>query len=292
MASLVIKRPQHFTEDYNEYRILIDGHPVATIGRGENVRIEVGPGHHEVTASGGWAGSPSIGIEGDPEVTHHLIVAQNSKFYPTCIIATLLVGLPMMVLLLALPPLPPMRPDQWLEDALMYGRRDTSPALMLPFQLLCLLALLAPFVLLRKSALALVRAPSHDMTDQEITGFLKAQPLRPRLTVRRTMIIVAILAILFAAGIQLTRYQRQSYFGIRAEVHSELEDLVRADQLRRAEAAALLEKSGYIATAERQAEAKSAANADYHAAMRRKYEQALARGWFTVDTDPPRPVWP
>ena len=35
-----------------------------------------------------------------------------------------------------------------------------------------------------------------------------------------------------------------------------------------------------------------AARADYHAAMRRKYEEAVARRWFFVEPDPPEPPWP
>jgi hypothetical protein len=38
--------------------------------------------------------------------------------------------------------------------------------------------------------------------------------------------------------------------------------------------------------------AKTRARADYHAAMRRKHEQAASQGRFYVEADPPAPVWP
>jgi hypothetical protein len=38
--------------------------------------------------------------------------------------------------------------------------------------------------------------------------------------------------------------------------------------------------------------ARTAAKADYHAAMKRKYEQAASGGPFWVEPDPPGPPWP
>ena len=42
----------------------------------------------------------------------------------------------------------------------------------------------------------------------------------------------------------------------------------------------------------RQEAAKAAARADFHSALRRKYEQAAAERWFTVEPDPPQSAWP
>ena len=44
-----------------------------------------------------------------------------------------------------------------------------------------------------------------------------------------------------------------------------------------------------FAASDRQEAAKAAARADFHAALRRKYEQAAAERWFTVEPDPPEP---
>jgi hypothetical protein len=287
VANLIVKRRRHWTEGYDKYRIAIDGHHVASISPGETARIEVGPGHHEVAATGGWVSSRSVGIEGEPEATHQLIVAQNPKFNPTWIIATLLIVLPPMVLVLALPPL---SFSVWLNITLMHGRADTTSVLMLPLLVLVWLTVFAPFLVMRKSALALVQAPGPDLTDHEIADLLRAQPLR--FTVRGLMIILAIQAVVLAIGIQLTRNRRESNFREMANMHAELELPARAMQRRFADDAHNLEKQGIKATKYRQSEARSAARADYHAALRRKYEQALARGWFTVEDDPPPPAWP
>ena len=52
------------------------------------------------------------------------------------------------------------------------------------------------------------------------------------------------------------------------------------------------QKRGRDASSYRQAAARAKARADYHAAMKRKYEEAAARHWFSVEADPPQPPWP
>jgi hypothetical protein len=288
MTNLIVNRLRHWTEGTDDYRIVIDGDQVASIGAGESARIELGPGHYDVAATGGWVASKSIGIDGEPAATHHLIVAHNPKFYPTLITATLIVGLPLLVFAVSVPRLPSGR----LDITLMRGRHDAISVFMLPLLVLVSLALCAPFLLLRESALALVQAPGPDLTDREIADFLRAQPLRPRFTLGGMMILLAILATNLAVGVQLSRNRRQSNIRELANMHAKLELPARAMQRQLDDDAADLQKRGINAIRLRQAEARSAARADYHAVMRRKYEQALSQGWFKVENDPPPPAWP
>ena len=51
-------------------------------------------------------------------------------------------------------------------------------------------------------------------------------------------------------------------------------------------------KSGLDPTSLRQSAARATARADYHAAMKRKYEEAAARRRLSVEPDPPEPPWP
>jgi hypothetical protein len=119
-----------------------------------------------------------------------------------------------------------------------------------------------------------------------------AQPSRVRFTLRGTMIIVALVAVFFAGSRLLSRYEGQSYLRREVAIHADLEALVRQIQAAHARSATDLEKQGHDATSIRQSEAKAAARADHHAAMRRKYEQALSQGRFTVEDDPLPPPWP
>jgi hypothetical protein len=54
--------------------------------------------------------------------------------------------------------------------------------------------------------------------------------------------------------------------------------------------AADLEKAGLKGSGLRQSMVKEVGRADYHAAMKRKYGQAAARGAIFIEPDPPEPT--
>lgn len=86
------------------------------------------------------------------------------------------------------------------------------------------------------------------------------QTIRLRLTVRRMMAAVAILAILIAMGLQWWRLHQK------AEYHAW--GIVLSGNLKGPMGEEL---------------------AEYHARLRDKYESASARPWLPVDPDPPPP---
>lgn len=45
------------------YRIVLDGETVGSVGRGETVVVETGPGLHELHLAVDWARSPSLELE-------------------------------------------------------------------------------------------------------------------------------------------------------------------------------------------------------------------------------------
>jgi hypothetical protein len=287
MTSLVIKRPRDDIEGRDRYQIVIDDGRVVSIEPGETIWFALGTGHHEVTARAGWVGSQSIAVEAETDTAYELIVAQNRKFHLPWIIAAVLVGVALMGTILALP-----TGSQWASGVVENGWRGLIPPLALPLIILMILIGIGPLAFARKSALSLVQVSDCDLTVEEIADLLRAQPLRPRFSVRVTMVVVAILAVVLAVGVQQSKSQRQFHFRNRAKMHAEIERLVRTSQDESSQLAASLEKSGFDATAERQAAGKAAAKADYHAAMRQKYEHAASLGWFTVEPDPPAPRWP
>lgn len=106
------------------------------------------------------------------------------------------------------------------------------------------------------------------------------------------MIAVAILALLFAGGMAWTQQQRSHQFRMQASVHEDVEQIARDAERRFLRLAADSEKAGLNGNRKRQYVAKWRAQADYHATMKRKYEQAAARGAFFVEPDPPKATMP
>ncbi len=130
---------------------------------------------------------------------------------------------------------------------------------------------------------------------------------RVRLTVRRMMVVVAVVAVALAGGLT---YRRWAVYRERAAGHAHAEQLARfllgggiavirgADgrveevngpvAVRTSEAGGgltefmILPTPGYDAVA-------LGRRAAYHARLRRKYERASARPWLPVEPDPPGP---
>jgi hypothetical protein len=104
----------------------------------------------------------------------------------------------------------------------------------------------------------------------------------PRMTTRRWMIAVAIVAIGFGALILVHR--SRSYAAL-AALHADAENECRRI-VEAAEGFALDAPiwRGWVTNARR-----SRRLLPYHAALRRKYDLASRRPWFAVEPDPPQP---
>ena len=106
------------------------------------------------------------------------------------------------------------------------------------------------------------------------------------------MIAVAILAVVISTSASFTRYERSNYFRMRADTHASDEAMIREFERKYLSFAIDFEKAGIKNGPLHEMVAKTRAAADYHAAMRRKYEQAASQGRFYAEADPPEPIWP
>ena len=140
-----------------------------------------------------------------------------------------------------------------------HGAWQTAPW-FLPALLICIPLLILP-TFSRNHAFVVIEVPGPDPTVEQIAKLLRDRPLRVRITIRQLMIAVAISALSWIS-LEVFRSTRASQFKLVARVHADLEDIYR----------------GHDAT-----------KADYHAAMRRKYEQAAASRSFSVAPDPRAP---
>jgi hypothetical protein len=72
---IVVDRPQRGSRDMlRRYNIKLDGKRVGKISRGDQLAIEVAPGHHRVQARIDWAGSPLIDVNVIDDTDVHLTV--------------------------------------------------------------------------------------------------------------------------------------------------------------------------------------------------------------------------
>src|SRR5690242_12471812 len=112
---------------------------------------------------------------------------------------------------------------------------------------------------------------------------MEARSMRlPRMTTRRWMILVAIVAVVIAA--EQMRERRAAYLRL-WYMHVALE-LKMNDQIREA----VNTGSYYFGPIESKAMIdRFTAFAAYHSSLRRKYEYAAAYPWVKVPPDPPRP---
>jgi hypothetical protein len=102
----------------------------------------------------------------------------------------------------------------------------------------------------------------------------------PRMTTRRWIATVVISAALLGLFVEINRERKlASQYRLEARMHSLLESASNGTVFHGTGAAAGTYAHG-VANPELAA---------YHAAMRRKYENAAARPWITIEPDPPPP---
>jgi hypothetical protein len=75
MAKLILRRLHQWPDIRRFYEIYLDGTPVASIGSGKTVEIEVAPGLHELTATmGQFLSSQPVRLDIAPEGDHRVEV--------------------------------------------------------------------------------------------------------------------------------------------------------------------------------------------------------------------------
>ncbi|HKI20232.1 MAG TPA: hypothetical protein VKA15_20245 [Isosphaeraceae bacterium] len=303
MTKLIVTRLQHSAEGRREYRILIDGNQVGSIGPGQTVQFDLPPGHHELTARIGWCGSQRVGIEGGPDGAYHLTVGRDWRFQHLLRTIQLVIFLPLPVLTLFL-----SVDSQRLTFALGNGWFST---LIVPIAILPSVFGLARLAFWWDRTLCFQETRSQFLPDDQTPELPLKQPRCVRITIRGMMIAVAVVAVVLWAGIGWVQQGRRSHLRRQAELHASVEAIWRREeQAQNRQLADLLERRKQIAglvrdaasnalldldriaASARDSAAKHSARADYHDAMRRKYEHAIAERSFSVEPDPPPPRFP
>jgi hypothetical protein len=128
--------------------------------------------------------------------------------------------------------------------------------------------------------------PGLSLSELQLAEIRGPEPARMRITIRHLMSAVAVLAVLLGAAAELARSSRQAYYLGKARFHARFEDLFR--KLERDQHDRLGPNVIFL----HQLAASTNARAEYHAALRRKYEEAASRRWLSIEPDPPKPSWP
>jgi hypothetical protein len=271
MATLIVTRARESSEGllHRPFHILIDGLRVTSIGACGTVEIALTPGRHQVTVRSGFVGSQGVEVEAVPGGVYSFRVASNSAAWERAAFTFILLGtVPCVVLLVAETLIRDPFEKNW------FGLFTIPMVMFLP-----LLTQLVFTVVWRDHFFALEKVPTLDPGARRVV-LPKVQPQRVRITIRAMMIAVAVLALFLGAGLEWARYARQDYFRAKTSQHAHFESICR-----QAERDLTLMSGGREV-------GKSAARANFHAAMRRKYEAAAARDVFLVEPDPPAPPWP
>jgi hypothetical protein len=272
MAKLIVTRPRlgRRWDSSQNLDVLIDGEPAAPIGLGKTIAIELPPGPHQVRARINRVGSQPVALEPGPDETHRLAVGFNVGFHKLITRSKILGSLPFFAIIAW---------DLFDAHQLLTNLRQPGPVLsqsdwkrafMIPAGFLMVLIPLAFRFLWPDEFLVVCEVPTPELTDQQIAELLRSHPSRLRITIRQMMIAVALLTLALWGSLENYRFTRASSFRTMARFHAHIEAVFR----------------------EFERDSKAAAMADYHAAMKRKYEQAAARGVFSVEIDPPEPPWP
>ena len=267
MAKLIVTRPRlgWFSDMEQPFNVLIDGNPNTPIGPGETIVIDLPPGTHLVSAGSRIAGSQPILVEAAQGETHRLAVGRNVGLNRLLSWSSILGVLPFLGLIVwtlidAASPL--QRVKGGAVSFLANSHHDLLLALMVPAALLSFVSILAWLAFSRNHSFVLTEIPDPDLTVEQIATLLRERPFRVRITIRHLMIAVAIAAVCFWISLEVFRSSRVSRFRSAASMHAELEDIFRPD---------------------------NDAKAEYHATLKRKYEQAAASRSFSVDPDPTAP---
>ncbi len=273
MAKLIIMRPVKPSVFRGPAsHILVDGWTAGYLAAGMKVEVPLQAGRHEVSARMGFMRSSIFSVECEPETMLCLRVAFRPFLdLPRSLAFVLYASGPVIVFVIG-----------GIHRALV---ADTTEHVwfmefLLPFAILSYAVAAAVMAATRLGSLRLETMPAVDSASRQV-----ALPVTPhwriKITVRGLMIAVAMLAVLLGFGVHRWRTTRGDLFRRLALRHARWETGHRefVDHLKaRLDAETVNSLAGMFA-----------ARADYHAAMRRKYEEAAARGAMSVEPDPPEP---
>jgi hypothetical protein len=263
MAKLYVNRPRvgrHWDIE-KPLEVLINADRKAQIGLGDTIVMDLPPGLHQVGVRLERVGSQPILVDTASGKTQQLAVGTNvslGKFTISCLILGALPFFGLTIwLLIDVYFLP-----QAANPGIVLTDRAWKTALMVPALLMLGMTMLAVGPLSRNRAFVVTKVPDPHMTDEEIAELLRKLPFRVQITIRRLMIAVAISALCFWITVEAVRSTLASHFRSRANLHADMEDIFRGVDTKKA---------------------------DYHAALRRKYEQAAASRAYSLDPDPSAP---
>lgn len=271
MAKLIVSRARQLGGRIRRFRIRVDGRVAASVACGQSAEIRLEPGRHRITAQLEFLRSRPVEIVAGEDEVHHLRVGSSAmRRVPLWVVMSLPMLLTPAFVMLS------FAGHRFFSDPLevAWFRIFLIPMVTLP-----VVVQVALMILWREHFLYLEEIPAPDRADRPSPP-PRDDPLRVRFTVRGLMVAVLVLAVLFAAGVEWARFTRGTLFQNRASRHAQLEAVYRE-----------IGRSLSPPSARRSA-ARAAAKADYHAAMRHKYEEAAARHAVSVEPDPPEPPWP
>jgi hypothetical protein len=272
------------------YGVLLDGRRVATIGPGDTIGLTLSPGSHQVRAKFWIFGSQPIDIEATSDQRIQLVAGPGVRWHNLNLFASI-------VLLLSALPL--FWSVAWVSyhglEGILAAQVDWLGIFLLSNVSLSILALLLQIIVslvLRNHALELIELPRLHTTELPRFDIVRPQRFHVPITTGHLMIAVAILAVVISTSAVFTRHERSNYFRMKADKHASDEAMIRDFEREYRSIAVDIEKAGIKDGQLHAAVARSRALADYHAAMRRKYEQAASQGRLYVEADPPEPIWP
>jgi Tfp pilus assembly protein PilE len=291
MAKLIITNPTVYWFQYAitalrvpapGIPIAVDDQQVASVLLGQTIELEVSGGHHEFRAGTREYGSQQVGIDVVSEETRRFALDVSTPVRKVAVPASILAMLSLI-------------PQLWLLRLGPHGmptlsRQRWSSVLFLPLAVVTMGAMaLRWFIMFRARHFEFVEISGPDLTAERVAILLRSQPYRVRISMRQLMVAVAILAVLLAAAIAWTRREKSEQFRAEAARNARLEEFFQMTERSFLDFAAQLESRGENSGETRQIAAKLRAEADYYAALRRKYEHAATQGWLIVAPDPPLP---
>jgi hypothetical protein len=76
-GTLLLRRPRQYADICRRYRVFANGEPLATIARGEELRLELPAGDYTLAARIDWCGSNRLGVTIRPGATTEVEVGSN-----------------------------------------------------------------------------------------------------------------------------------------------------------------------------------------------------------------------
>lgn len=287
MALLILTRPLQFTS-YFACEITIDDERAARFGTRRTLAVELPPGRHRIVARLGRMHSDVAHFEAGPDSELRFQVRTKFNAWHAAI---------------------SFAPAIWIIGASVFtlGNPNFALVIFLPSALLGIVAALHGVYLSCRGgpwlSLTPLRASTPLVGQKEIPAgsLLKyadlpaptlVKPVRLRFRLRGIMIAVAIVAVVLWLAVGGFRTFRQAQYQNNAKLHAANEAVWRENERRQNEIAHRLDDLKLNSGSIRGSAVRSAARADYHQVMRRKYERAAALGLLSVEPDPPEPPSP